>query len=76
MMTTQAGNGTWIRSARLFESWEDRGCLMLRIATWDGGGEQVIRCNADESELWGLKEAADRCLEAMQSDDRELGAGD
>jgi len=76
MMTMSAGQVSGIRSACLLESWVDRGCLMLRVAPRDGGGELVLRCNADAAGLSELMAAADRCLEAVQSDDRELGAGD
>jgi hypothetical protein len=76
MMTTQAGKIGRICSAFLIEAWEDRGCLMLRIAIREGGGEQVVRCNAAEPELLALTAAADRCLDALRCDDRELGAGD
>jgi hypothetical protein len=62
-------------SAVLLESWDDRGCLVLRLRDLEGAGEEVIRCNADGAGLWDLKEASDRCLDALE-DEPELGTGD
>jgi hypothetical protein len=75
-MTTTHGTVDRIASAELLESWEDRGCLMLRIRTREGNGEEIIRCNADAPGLGQLREAAERCLDAIGNDASELGAGD
>jgi hypothetical protein len=74
-MTITRGTVDRIASAEVLESCEDRGCLMLRVRTRDGNGEEVIRCNADVPGLWHLLDAAERCLDALH-DDSELGAGD